>query len=270
MRIGINCGHTISGKPGSGAVGYLIESDETRAVGYALMEMLRAQGHTVIDCTNDVAASESENLKNIVTLANAQHLDAFYSIHFNSGGGTGTEIYTYGGRDTANASIILENITQLGFSDRGIKNGSNLYVIRHTHAPAALIEVCFVDSGKDAQHYRKLDAKRIAEAICFGIDGKEIEESEELTMTQYEELKQEIHDLTETVKALAEEIYDLKHPMIYNYIDENMPEWARPTVQKLVNEGILKGDETGLNLTDEMLRILVILDRMMDSQTNRE
>ena len=89
-------------------------------------------------------------------------------------------------------------------------------------------------------------------------------------MTQYEELKQEIHDLTETVKSLAEEIYDLKHPMIYNYIDENMPEWARPTVQKLVNEGILKGDETGLNLTDEMLRILVILDRMMDFQTNRE
>ena len=33
MRIGINCGHTISGTPGSGATGYLNESNETRAVG---------------------------------------------------------------------------------------------------------------------------------------------------------------------------------------------------------------------------------------------
>ena len=35
MRIGINCGHTVSGTIGSGAVGFLNESNETRAVGYA-------------------------------------------------------------------------------------------------------------------------------------------------------------------------------------------------------------------------------------------
>ena len=178
MRIGINCGHTISGKPGSGAVGYLIESDETRAVGYALMDLLRAQGHTVIDCTNDIASSESDNLKNIITLERAQQLDAFYSIHFNSGGGTGVEVFTYGGKKTAHAEMILKNLTKLGFRDRGIKDGSHLYVIRHSNAPAALIEVCFVDSAKDAQRYRELSAERIADAISFGIDEKEIEESE--------------------------------------------------------------------------------------------
>lgn len=84
---------------------------------------------------------------------------------------------------------------------------------------------------------------------------------EMITMPQYEELKNEIKDLTETVKILATEIAELKNPMVYNYIDENMPEWARPTIQKLVEKGYLKGDEKGLNLTNDLLRMLVINDR---------
>lgn len=43
---------------------------------------------------------------------------------------------------------------------------------------------------------------------------------------------------------------------------ENVPEWAKPTVQKLVNRDILNGDEKGnLNLSCDMTRMLVILDR---------
>ena len=34
MRIGINCGHTVSGQPGCGAVGRIDESVETRAYRY--------------------------------------------------------------------------------------------------------------------------------------------------------------------------------------------------------------------------------------------
>ena len=50
--------------------------------------------------------------------------------------------------------------------------------------------------------------------------------------------------------------------MVYNYIDENMPDWARKTVQKLVNKGYLNGNEKGeLGLTDVMLKLLVINDR---------
>lgn len=80
-------------------------------------------------------------------------------------------------------------------------------------------------------------------------------EEEELTMTQYEELKQLIVKLTAAVD-------ELKKPMIYNYIDGNMPDWARPTIDKLYNKGLLKGDENGcLNLDIGMMRILVILDR---------
>ena len=63
------------------------------------------------------------------------------------------------------------------------------------------------------------------------------------------------------VSAMQETIDRLSNPMIYNYIDNNMPEWARPTIQKLVNKGVLQGDNNGLNLTDELLRIFVINDR---------
>lgn len=84
---------------------------------------------------------------------------------------------------------------------------------------------------------------------------------EELTMAQYEELNEKINDLTETVKQLATQINDVANPMIYNYIDDNMPEWARASVQKALDKGILKGEGEGLNLTYSDLRTIVREDR---------
>lgn len=55
----------------------------------------------------------------------------------------------------------------------------------------------------------------------------------------------------------------VENPMVYNYMDENMPSWAKPTVQKLMDRGALRGNERGeLGLTEELLRVLVINDRM--------
>ena len=85
-------------------------------------------------------------------------------------------------------------------------------------------------------------------------------------MEQYEELKQEIRDLTETVKILAVELHDLKHPMIYNYVDQNMPVWARAAVKWAMDTGILKGDGDGLNLDDKDLRYLTMLHRMQNTK----
>ena len=91
---------------------------------------------------------------------------------------------------------------------------------------------------------------------------KEKLKGEDLTMAQYEELKNEISQLTETVKVLATELHDLKHPMIYNYIDNNMPEWARSAVSWAVENGILNGDENGLNLDDKDIRYITMMYRM--------
>ena len=50
--------------------------------------------------------------------------------------------------------------------------------------------------------------------------------------------------------------------MTYNYIDKNMPDWARATIQKLVNKGYLNGNEKGeLGLNDTMLKVFVVNDR---------
>lgn len=42
---------------------------------------------------------------------------------------------------------------------------------------------------------------------------------------------------------------------------EELPTWAAPTVQKLMDKGFLKGTDTGLDLSQDMVRLLVILDR---------
>ena len=72
-----------------------------------------------------------------------------------------------------------------------------------------------------------------------------------------------IADLEKAVERLNGFIDEVKHPMIYDYVDENMPEWAREPIQKLRDNGVLKGDKDGrLGLTDEMLRLLVVIERI--------
>ncbi len=97
-----------------------------------------------------------------------------------------------------------------------------------------------------------------ADTPHFEID-TDWKESEDKPMTQQERVK--FNELVGIIDRLADRITKLEQPMIYNYIDKNMPEWARPTVQKLVDKGILKGDENGLHLTDSDLRQFVINDR---------
>lgn len=43
---------------------------------------------------------------------------------------------------------------------------------------------------------------------------------------------------------------------------EDVPDWAKPTVEKLVAAGVIKGDGNALNLSYDLCRILVILDRL--------
>ena len=260
MRIGINCGHTVSGEIGCGAVGGIDESVEARNVGYALEALLRSAGHTVYDCTNDHADSVGANLSNIVNMANAQPLDLFVSIHFNSGGGRGTEVWTYQEETFPEAENTCKAISALGYNNRGIKNGTKLYVVRHSNAKAMLVECCFVDTD-DADKYKKIGATEFAKAIFKGITGQETE-SEDLTMSQYTELK-------ELIEKQAAEIADLKNinkqlvnvvqtTMVYDFNYENMPPWARPAVQAAMDCGAVQGDENGrLGLSYKDLRAIV-------------
>lgn len=92
------------------------------------------------------------------------------------------------------------------------------------------------------------------------------EEREDNEMTteeriKFNELVNAVSDLRMVVDKLGDRITKLENPMIYNYIDENMPLWARDTIQKLVDKGLLVGDENGLHLTDNDLKQFVVNDR---------
>ena len=96
----IDMGHTIRGL-GTGAVGFLNETDVNRAVGKRLITMLKEAGHTVHDCTVDVS---SNDLYDRVRKANATNAEFFLSIHlnaFSSESANGTEIYVYPTASTA-------------------------------------------------------------------------------------------------------------------------------------------------------------------------
>lgn len=80
-------------------------------------------------------------------------------------------------------------------------------------------------------------------------------EEEELTVSQYEELKSSLEYISGLVTELA-------NPIIYNQIDDNMPEWARESVQKAVDKGVLSGTGEGLDLRYNDLRVIVWFDRL--------
>ena len=168
IKIAINAGHTINGK-GKGAVGYINESEETRKVAAALIPLLEAKGHKVINATVDTATTQSAYLRKSVEIANKSKADLFVSIHFNAGGGKGCEAYTWKGEKVKQAVKVCDNLSKEGFRNRGVKNGSNLYVVRNTTMTAILIEICFVDSKTDYDLYKKIGVKKIAKAIADGI-----------------------------------------------------------------------------------------------------
>ncbi|ARC84564.1 N-acetylmuramoyl-L-alanine amidase family protein [Clostridium argentinense CDC 2741] len=172
MKIGIDCGHTLSGAD-YGAVGVKAESVLTREVGSRVINKLKALGHNVINRTIDNSNSLEESLAYRVNQANNNDVDLFVSIHFNAYNGLayGTEVFTWGAEQLPEATRVLNNLVGIGYANRGIKDGSNLYVIRNTKAKAMLIELFFIDSI-DVELYKKVGSERLANAIVEGITGK--------------------------------------------------------------------------------------------------
>lgn len=168
-RYNIHAGHCPQGQGANGAVGILKESVEDRLVKNTLIAKLRAAGHTVHDCTDDTNCSASQNLKNIVAKCNAHSVDLDISIHLNAGGGTGVETLIYDNKTKDIATRISSQVSSaLGITNRGVKTRTGLYVLKHTNAPALLVECCFVDSQNDAARW---DVEKCAEAIFEGITG---------------------------------------------------------------------------------------------------
>lgn len=85
----------------------------------------------------------------------------FISIHANAGGGTGFEVYTTPGQTQADpiATKLIERLQQdfpeikmrKDMSDGDPDKEAGFYVLKHTKAPAILVENLFMDNEKDCR-----------------------------------------------------------------------------------------------------------------------
>lgn len=171
MRESIDLGHGVNYD--GGAIGRIEEETIINEVGTLVISKLKALGDEVLSVRPSSATSLGNSLSQRCTASNNFNPDIFVSLHANAGGGRGVEIYTYGGKNLDAAQRILDNMVALGFRNRGIKDGSKLYVIRNTVTPAMLIEICFVDTD-DVDIYNRVGANAIADAIVKGLKGTTI------------------------------------------------------------------------------------------------
>ncbi len=170
----IHAGHSLICR---GAVGVLDEVTEDRKVKNKVVELLKAAGHTVYDCTDDNGKTANENLSAIVAKCNAHAVDLDVSIHLNAGRNDtvgdgkagGVEVWGYNNvTKEVGSRICAEIAAVLGITNRGFKTNQGYYVLKHTKAQAIIIECAFVDDKDDADHW---NAEKCAQAIVKGITG---------------------------------------------------------------------------------------------------
>lgn len=160
----------------TGANSYLDETKEDRIVKDEVIRLLRQEGHIVYDCTDEGGRTQADNLRNIVKKCNAHSVDLDISIHLNSGGGTGVEVWNYDRRTKDVSDRICSAISEkLDIRNRGSKFTQNLYVLNNTDSKAVLIECCFVDSEID---YNAWSGYQCAKAIVEGILGESISDDD--------------------------------------------------------------------------------------------
>lgn len=172
IKISINAGHTATGAGYGAEYKGFRESEINRAVVKALIPKLKKLGHTVHNSTVDKAVTSSAYLQQTVKSANKSGAELFISIHCNASTahtGHGVECWTYKGAQHTAAKRICANLSSLGFRNRGIKDGRNLYVVRNTDAKAILVELFFLDNYTDRKRYLELGADKLATAIAEAI-----------------------------------------------------------------------------------------------------
>ena len=108
-------------------------------------------------------------------------------------------------------------------------------IIRHYDVTGKLCPLYWVNHPQDFLYFKH--------------DVKKLMEEENIDMEEVKKLQEEIRKLRDEVAGLKEKVY--------NSIEE-IPEWGRYVVYDLVDKGILKGTDKGLNISETMLRMLVI------------
>ena len=173
----------------------LVERDLVLEITRMVEEHLRLQGFNVIltrDGEGDLASPHARNrkredLSRRVEILNTTEDAIAISIHANaitnsrwSGAQTFYDPSTLENRELATALMIglRTNIEGLDREERPI---SNIYILRHSTIPTALVEVGFLSNPEEArlladEEYRQLMAYAIFEGILLYVEGLEVGE----------------------------------------------------------------------------------------------
>lgn len=173
----VHGGHSLKCR---GASDLLDEVVEDRKVKNKLIELLRANGNVVYDCTDDYGKTQNTNLRTIISMCNEHEVYLDISIHLNyarndrAGDGKcgGVEVYVYDDSAYGVAYQIAESIANtlgIGFHGNPVKYSKELRVLRETKAKAVLIECCFVDDRDDVIRW---DSTKCAMAIASALGCK--------------------------------------------------------------------------------------------------
>lgn len=163
--LAIDIGHNVNFD--GGAVGIRKEDELNKLVGEALINKFKSTNINVINCTPYNAVSLHDSLNQRTVSANKGKADLFISIHHNSGGGRGSEVLCLtGGVAEEVGNSVLNELSNIGFYNRGVKDRRDLFVINQTIMKAILIECAFCDSENDMNGY---NAENVANAIFKGI-----------------------------------------------------------------------------------------------------
>ena len=186
MKVFINPGHDI--KYDSGAVHYdtnvnvdLRECDVALKIGTAVQKYLEVAGCECYLMQSDNLAPTPAGRSDyndrqgmtVTETANEWGADIFVSIHCNAATGTarGTEVECYNRMSNGgNLAQCIQSklINSIDTVDRGVKEMTDLLVLRYTDMPAVLVETAFIDNDDDmlvlVEHWDD-----IARAIARGV-----------------------------------------------------------------------------------------------------
>lgn len=180
----LDAGHSYAKDTGGdpGAVnGEYNESEAALSIVNRIGCKLAIRGHKVVYTRTTGKAKMA--LSERTTISNEAKADVFISIHLNasdnkSASGIETLRFSKVGSTTKSLAKLIQSslVKATLFKDRGVKERDDLYVLKHTKAPAVLVEVGFISNDDEckklfSEHYQEIIAQQIADSTIKVLEG---------------------------------------------------------------------------------------------------
>jgi len=167
MKILLISGHG-AGDPGAVGNGYK-EADLTVEVVNKLAPLLRSYADVTVYPVERNAFQDIQR-------GNWQvgwNFDYVLEVHFNAGGGTGSEIYVTSRESAITVEQRILSNLQLFYRNRGVKVTDFLVIktCKDRGISSALLEVCFIDNKSDIEIYQRSKDRICASVVAGIVDG---------------------------------------------------------------------------------------------------